>query len=219
MNLSGINVLRQVRHVGLALSSLLILASQGTSTAGTSDPSHEVHIRLDPSLTEVDITLDATLHTVHGQFRLKSGEISFEARSGNAQGAIVVDAASGNTENTSRDKKMHEEVLESKKFPEIVFLPTHVSGEIPTNGTSQVRVDGVMRIHGQEHPLSLVVDVDAPSRNQLHAKTHTSIPYQKWGMKNPSNFFLHVGDIVEIEINAAGEVSSLLAVSSTSAIH
>jgi len=39
------------------------------------------------------------------------------------------------------------------------------------------------------------------------ASAHFPVPYVEWGMKNPSNFFLHVRDIVEVEFKAAGTVS------------
>jgi hypothetical protein len=32
------------------------------------------------------------------------------------------------------------------------------------------------------------------------------IPYIAWGLKNPSTFFLHVSDEVEVDITAAGRV-------------
>ena len=197
----------RIRNIAFAAACLPLAAFPAVSRSAGA-PDEVVALKLDPAQTTVSITLDATLHTVHGIFKLKAGELDFDPKSGKARGSIVVDATSGNTDNSSRDKKMHDEVLESRKFPEIVFLPEQVSGAIPANGTSQMKVDGVMRIHGQEHPVTLVVDVDAPSQSELHVKSHASLPYQKWGMKNPSNFFLHVGDTVEIEIVAAGQLTS-----------
>jgi hypothetical protein len=36
------------------------------------------------------------------------------------------------------------------------------------------------------------------------ASARFSIPYVKWGMKNPSNIFLHVRDTVDVEFKAGG---------------
>lgn len=167
----------------------------------------ETVVTLDPAHTQIGMTLDATLHTVHGNFKLKKGVIQFDPQTGKAQGDIVIDATSGDTGNPSRDKRMHQEVLESAKYPEITFLPGSIKGAIPARGSSQVPVAGVIRIHGEEHPLSFVADVDAPAGNRLHLKASFPIPYQRWGMKNPSNFLLHVSDTVEIEIDMTAQVS------------
>jgi hypothetical protein len=39
------------------------------------------------------------------------------------------------------------------------------------------------------------------------AKVHFTIPYAKWGMKNPSTLFLRVSDSVEIDLTAVGSMA------------
>ena len=68
---------------------------------------------LDPANSKIQFTLDATLHSVHGTFKLKSGTIHFNPATGAASGQLVVDATSGDTENDGRDRRMHKVVLES----------------------------------------------------------------------------------------------------------
>ena len=97
------------------------------------------------------------LHTVHGTFKLKSGSIVFDPRTGDASGEIVVDAKSGESGNHTRDGKMQKEVLESARFPEIVFFPKHVSGSVPAQGSSTLQVQGVFRIHGGDHDADALV--------------------------------------------------------------
>ena len=77
-------------------------------------------ITLDPAATKIEFTLAATMHTVHGTFKLKNGEIHWDPATGRVSGAIVIDATSGNTDNTSRDKNMHTQILESAKLPKIL---------------------------------------------------------------------------------------------------
>lgn len=191
---------------------LYIFATALTLLAGpVSIRAQQTVVTFDPARTQVSMTLDATAHTVHGTFKLKSGAIQFDPLSGKAQGAIVIDATSGDTGNSSRDSKMHQQVLESAKFPEILFSPAEVKGSVPAQGSSQVSLNGTFRIHGQDHPLSFVGEVTAPSNGTIHVKTSFSVPYEKWGMKNPSNFFLRVGDSVEIEIDAVAQLSSTAA--------
>jgi polyisoprenoid-binding protein YceI len=195
---------RSLRRFLLAASVGIL----GLVAAPRSSRAQETVVTFDPAHTQINMTLDATAHTVHGTFKLKSGTIQFDPHSGKAQGAIVIDATSGNTGNSSRDNKMHQQVLESAQFPEISFSPAEVKGSIPTQGAGQVLLTGTFRIHGQDHPLSFVGEVASPSNGSIHVKTSFSIPYEKWGMKNPSNFFLHVGDSVEIEIDAVAQLST-----------
>jgi polyisoprenoid-binding protein YceI len=165
----------------------------------------ETVVTLNPLQTSVEITVGSTLHTVHGTFKLKNGEIRFNPSSGKASGSIIVDATSGNTENEGRDKKMHQQVLESQKFSEIVFTPNLVKGTVAPQGTSQVDVSGVFRLHGQDHDLTLAVAVEPAAGGRFQITTKFSVPYIKWGLKNPSNFFLKVDDSVNVDIHATAQ--------------
>src|SRR5450759_5728414 len=76
----------------------------------------QITVNLDPAQTKIEWTLGATMHTVHGTFKLKRGSVTFDPRSGAASGEIVVDATSGERDNQSRDKKLHKEVLQSQDY-------------------------------------------------------------------------------------------------------
>ncbi len=160
---------------------------------------------LDPALTKIEFTLGATLHTVHGSFRLKRGTIRFDLASGKASGEVVADATSGTSGNSARDQDMHKKVLESERYPEIVFIPDRVQGTLAPHGTSQVQLHGLFRIHGAEHELTLNLEATA-EQGQVTATTRFTIPYVQWGMKNPSKFLLHVSDKVQIQVHAVGHI-------------
>jgi polyisoprenoid-binding protein YceI len=66
---------------------------------------------LDPAQTKINFTVDSTLHTVHGDFRLKRGAIQFDNSTGVATGELVVDSASGESGSDGRDKKIHKDIL------------------------------------------------------------------------------------------------------------
>ena len=102
---------------------------------------------------------------------------------------------------------MHREILESAKFPEIIFTSKQISGTVAAEGSSKVEVSGRFRLHGQDHDVTLPIDVKADGQN-LRITTHIDIPYVQWGLKNPSNFFLRVSDKVAIDIHATGRVQS-----------
>jgi len=170
----------------------------------------QVQVTLDPARTKVDWTLGATLHTVEGTFKLKSGVVSFDPATGNAGGELVVDATSAQSGNDSRDSKMHKDVLESKRYPEITFLPKHVAGRFDDKGTSNLQVQGVFHIHGADHDMTLSMAVQA-NGGDATATTNFAIPYQAWGMKNPSTLFLKVDNQVQVKVQAVGKVSGQVA--------
>lgn len=166
----------------------------------------EAVVTFDPANTKIEFTLGATLHTVHGTFQLKRGEVRFNPSTGDASGEVVVDATSGNSNNSDRDKKMHKDILESEKYPEITFVPSRVNGSVPTQGTGTVEVVGVMKLHGQDHPMTLSVTVTHSAPDDLQGALHFAIPYVKWGLKNPSTFILRVGDTVDLDVQATVHV-------------
>jgi polyisoprenoid-binding protein YceI len=165
----------------------------------------EMTLELDPANSRIEFILAATLHTVHGTFALKHGTIHFNPSSGAASGLVVVDATSGDSGNTGRDHKMHTEILESQRYSEITFTPSKMSGKVERQGDSDVRVEGILRLHGIDHAMTLIFPVQTKGNN-LSARTHIVIPYVEWGLKNPSTFMLHVNDKVEVDVTAAGKV-------------
>jgi polyisoprenoid-binding protein YceI len=168
-------------------------------------PAAENSIELDPARTTVSFTLGDVLHTVHGTFKLKRGAVKFDSASGTASGAIVVDVASGNSGNGGRDKRMHKEILETARYPDAVFTPDHVSGELAPHGESQLDLHGNFQIHGASHELTLHFRAEVKN-SEVAASSGFVIPYVLWGMKNPSNFLLKVSDKVDLAIQATGRV-------------
>jgi len=165
---------------------------------------------LDPAQTQVTFKVDSALHTVHGTFALKRGHITLDDANNQAGGELVVDATSGASGNGGRDGKMHKNILESQKFPEIIFTPQHFKGTLATAGKSHLEIEGQFSIHGQTHPMTLTVDVDFASAGAgAAADTTFEVPYIKWGMKDPSNFLLHVNDKVEISIHAVAKAAPM----------
>jgi polyisoprenoid-binding protein YceI len=166
--------------------------------------------QLDPSQSEVDFTLGDVLHTVHGKFRLKSGVLNFDTATGTASGELVVDATTGDSGSNARDKKMKRDVLETDKFPMIVFAPQKIVGTVAASGGSQVQMQGTITLHGQAHPMTLVVPVQT-NGNSASALVHFDVPYVQWGLKDPSTLFLRVSKTVQIDVHAVGTLTSQVA--------
>jgi polyisoprenoid-binding protein YceI len=117
----------------------------------------------------------------------------------------VVDVASGDSGSGARDKRMHKEILESSRYPEAVFTPDHVSGELALSGESQVDFHGMFQIHGASHEMTFHFRAEIKAGDVVTSTSFT-IPYVQWGMKNPSNFLLKVSDKVEMNVQTTGRM-------------
>lgn len=189
------------------LHVVAIAAVASISWAGVPASAQVTDFKLDPSKSTVKFTLDASLHSVHGTFQLKASALQWKPASGQVSGQILVDAKSGTTGNSMRDRKMHKDVLESEQYPDIQFVPDHITGGVAPSGKSSVRVHGIFRIHGVDREIEVPAAVEMTA-DSWSATIRFTVPYAKWGMKNPSNLFLHVSDSVEIDLDAAGSLSS-----------
>lgn len=167
----------------------------------------EVILRLDPAQSKLHWTLGSTLHTVHGTFALKRGEVRFDPASGSASGEIVADATSGASGNEGRDKKMHREILESSRYGEVIFRPTRLEGKVSTQGSSHVQVQGTFLLHGSEHELTVPIDAELAG-DHWKGSAKFGVPYIQWGLKSPNTFLLKADPVVEIELEMSGALQS-----------
>ena len=197
---------RTLRAIVLGPIGLLIVAATLTAQPAPAPVAHGVLLQLDAARSGADITLAGNLHTVKGTFLLKRGAVQFDPATGEASGEIAFDATSGKTGNSPRDNKMHKDVIESWRYPEIVFRPNRAEGTLSMSGASTLQVHGVFTVHGAEHEVIFPVEVTFTG-NAWTAKASIQIPYVQWGMKNPSVLFLKVSDSVQVEFHAAGSLA------------
>lgn len=194
--------MKTYRHgIGYVFTALLLL------TLGQSAIAQKMTVHLDPAQTEIRWTLTDTLHTVHGTFRLKGGLMTFDPKTGMAEGELLVDAASGESGSSGRDGNMKKHVLETDRYPQISFHPAKAVGEPRPGSTQDVTIDGTFNIHGADHPLRLGVKVQMDS-DKIVATTHFIVPYVDWGMKDPSNFMFKVGKQVDVDVVAHGTIEA-----------
>ncbi len=185
---------------------LVVAAALGEAQPAAAPVTHELLLQLDPARSGADITLAGNLHTVKGTFLLKRGTIHFDPATGKASGEIAFDATSGKTGNSSRDSKMHKDVIESGRYPEIVFRPDRATGELAASGASTLQVHGMFTMHGAEHEVTFPVELTFAG-SAWTAKASFQVPYVRWGMKNPSKLFLRVDDVVQVQFHASGGVT------------
>lgn len=181
------------------ISAALLLSAFPTAYA----QSPNVALQFSPAQTKINFTLGDILHTVHGSFGLKRGSVEYDLTSASVRGELVADSTSAQSGNRTRDRKMHREILESARYPEIIFRPHKVEGTVARGGISTVQVRGVFTIHGTDHEIVMPVRVEM-FPDHWTANAHFNVPYVKWGLKNPSTFLLRVSESVEIDVHATG---------------
>jgi polyisoprenoid-binding protein YceI len=193
-----------VRAVGLICGVVIFLSAVAAPPhTKTALWQQEIVLALDPAQCKIRYTVDSSLHTVHGTFNLKSGTMRFDPDTGKAGGEIVVLATSGDSGNSSRDDRMHKEILESGKYPDAIFRPTQIEGKVAATGASDTKLHGTIVLHGQEHEIVVPVHADL-SADHWNGTAHFDIPYIQWGLKDASNWILKVKPLVSIDLEMSG---------------
>jgi polyisoprenoid-binding protein YceI len=159
-----------------------------------------------PDSSEVKFTLGDVLHTVHGTFHVQRGSIDFDRTTPKMAGSILVAAGSGNSGNESRDRRMSKDILDARQFAEASFAPHSYQGTIAADGDSTIQVAGTFTLHGTPHEMTVPITVDVEGGNWT-IQTHFSVPYVKWGLKDPSTFVLRVGKDVQIDLTLVGRLT------------
>ena len=192
----------RVRLRTLVLAPTIAIAlALSPSAVAQAKPANALDFNLDPATTAIHWTLNTNIHTVHGTFKLKNGAVHIDPATGNASGLIVIDATSGDSGDSARDKRMNNVVLETTKYPDITFRPTHVEGKVDLAAAGPITVNGVMNLHGQDHPMQMTVNLH-PKDATIASETHFTIPYVAWGMKDPSVMMFRTEKQVAIDIDA-----------------
>jgi polyisoprenoid-binding protein YceI len=150
--------------------------------------------------------LGGNAHHVDGTFHVQSGTINFDPSTQTISGSVVVAAGSGDSGDQGRDKKMKSDVLDVAHFAEVSFIPKSYQGTVSASGDSTIQVTGVFTLHGTPHDLIVPMQVHIEGQT-LTARTHFTVPYVQWGLKDPSIFILKVAKVVDIDLTLVGNLS------------
>jgi Uncharacterized conserved protein len=161
---------------------------------------------VDSAASQVNFALAGSGHHVQGIFHVQSGSIKFDPAAHLISGIIVVGAASGDSGESSRDKKMNSDVLNTDKFPQITFEPKNYAGNLNPTGDSSIQVSGTFTLHGSQHEITVPMRIHVEGTS-LTAKGQFVVPYVQWGLKDPSIFVLKVAKEVQIDLNLSGHVT------------
>jgi polyisoprenoid-binding protein YceI len=162
---------------------------------------------VNPDASKVVFALGGNTHHVDGVFRVRSGSIDFDRGAQTISGSVVVAAGSGNSGDQGRDKKMNSDVLDVAHFADVSFVPKSYQGTIAASGDSSIQVTGVFTLHGTPHDLTVPMQIHIEG-SALTAKTHFTVPYVQWGLKDPSIFILKVAKAVDIDLTLEGRLTS-----------
>jgi len=161
---------------------------------------------IDPATSAVAFTLGGSGHSTEGTFHVEKGAVDFDRSNQKMSGIILVSAASGKTGNDSRDKKMTAEVLDAGHYSDVTFAPQSYTGTLATTGDSTIQVTGIFTLHGAPHDMTTPMQVHIEG-SSCTAKTHFTVPYVKWGLKDPSIFILKVAKEVDVDLTLKGTLS------------
>jgi polyisoprenoid-binding protein YceI len=161
---------------------------------------------VNPDASQVEFSLGGSDHGTHGTFHVQSGTVDFDPGATRISGSIVVAAGTGNSGNQSRDHKMTTEVLDAAHYAEVTFVPQSFQGTIASSGDSTIQVSGVFTLHGTPHDLTVPMRIHIDGA-ACTVKTHFTVPYVKWGLKDPSVFILKVAKEVGIDLTLTGRLT------------
>jgi polyisoprenoid-binding protein YceI len=123
-----------------------------------------------------------------------------------AAGEIVVDATSARTGLGLRDRTLHRDVLESERYPLIVFRAERLRVLSRDAQGARVEVAGVLEMHGERHPLLLPARV-ATADGRVAIEASFRVTYVDWGMRDYSTLILRVDRHVDVTVEASGRVA------------
>jgi polyisoprenoid-binding protein YceI len=161
---------------------------------------------LRPEKTSVTFKLKATGHEVNGVLALEVGQIRFDSATGAASGQITIDLRRAETGNGLRDREMHRAVLETERYPQIVFRPERLEGVVADSGVSNVVLLGTVVLHGDEHKLRLQARIKVADE-RVSAEVTFGVPYVEWGLHDPSFLVLRVAPVVAVTVLTEGVLS------------
>ena len=155
--------------------------------------------RLDPerSTVRADVKAMFGLLTVHGTFRLRSGEIVIADDPAGSTVQAVVDAGSYASGNAKRDSDVTSAALiDAKAHPDITFAGT----EVRQQGADWV-VSGSVTAHGTSVPAEMRVHEAAVQDGAARFRVSTQLDRNSFGVTGKKGM---VGATVNVTIEAVG---------------
>lgn len=187
-----------MRTLRPSVATLLLVAS-----AALAEEPAPLHYKIEAEGSELAWELPATLHTVHGKAPRLEGTVDAEPGPGGKwqiASRFVVRAAVMATGNGARDRKMREQILETDRFPEIVFESRRFVADLSRFHSGErltVEVTGELSIHGKTLPIRLPVDIEVAPDHVVLSGTFP-VSWKQYELKDPSFGLIRVRDPIKV---------------------
>ncbi len=158
-------------------------------------PSDAAQFSIDPSRSEVRFTLNEVLGgeptTVVGVTNLVSGTFSvpMDAPQNAHVGEILVNARGFATDNSFRNRAIHDVILQSGAYENISFIPTEITPlpEAVSIGESfSLEISGDLTIKGVTHEVTFTANMTLISETEISGHAEVVVSYEDYGISIPS---------------------------------
>ncbi|HEY2443122.1 MAG TPA: YceI family protein [Streptosporangiaceae bacterium] len=156
--------------------------------------------RLDPagSTVQADVKAMFGLITVHGTFRLKSGQVTIAEDPASSSVQAVIDAGSYDSGNAARDKDVTSAaLLDASAHPEITFAAEGARQE----GSDWV-LRGTVNAHGTDDQVEVRVSAARVENGVARFQAAARLDRTSFGVTKKKGM---VGNTVNVVIDAAGQ--------------
>jgi polyisoprenoid-binding protein YceI len=190
---------QSVARLAAGIGCLALLAGRGAAAA-------PARLRFDPAASTVDFLLNTTWHDVHGHTTAVTGAVTSESGDLFADGRVTVaiDAKTLVTGIAMRDRKMHDECLETGVHPTIGFVSTAApaivaSTQDPGGGyrTVSLNVPGDLTIHGVKRAVKLPATARRDGAGWI-ITGELKVKLSDYAIPDPSILFNRVQDQVTV---------------------
>lgn len=174
----------------LYLAAALAIALPVALRAQEEGPHRPLHYRLEVAGSTLRWELPSTFGTVKGTAAVFQGTVDatpLPSGAWDVRSRIVVPAGGMRTENRRRDRRMRA-ILETAKFPEIVFELSRFTGDLSrfTPGENfSVEVAGDLTVHGRTARVQLPVEVYVFA-DRVEVAGSFPLYWKEFGLADPS---------------------------------
>jgi polyisoprenoid-binding protein YceI len=166
-------------------------ATDSGQATGTDAPIYQIESSASQASFTINEVLRGSPKTVIGTTNQISGQIAFDVDDpSTAQvGTILIDARTLATDDTSRNRAIDNQILDTNQYEYISFTPTQISG-LPDSVTLgqpfTLQMTGDLTIRDTMRPVTFEVTVTPNADGSLTGTANTAIPYSDWGITIPN---------------------------------